>query len=113
MCMGGSADFTLPTLVQGGSGVITGLGNVVPKACVKVYELYAAGKIAEAQRVQAMVAHGDWAVIAGGVTGTKAALQMYFGYGGHARRPLPRADDEGRRKIKEALREVVELENSL
>jgi dihydrodipicolinate synthase/N-acetylneuraminate lyase len=70
MCMGGSADFTLQTMIAGGSGIITGLGNIVPKACVKVFNLYAEGKVEEAQRVQGIVARGDWGVIKGGVTGT-------------------------------------------
>ena len=47
MCMGGSADFTLPTLIAGGSGIVTGLGNFAPKACVKVFELWAEGKLEE------------------------------------------------------------------
>lgn len=113
MCMGGSADFTLQTLIAGGSGIITGLGNVVPKACVKVYDLYAQGKVEEAQKVQAIVARGDWGVIAGGITGTKSALQTYFGYGGYARRPLPKPSPEDVAKYEAALKEVVELEKSL
>ena len=113
MCMGGSADFTLQTLIAGGSGIITGLGNVTPKACVKVYELYKAGKLAEAQKMQAVVARGDWGVIAGGVSGTKSALQAHYGYGGFARRPLPKPSKEEDAKHKQALQEVVDLENSL
>ena len=113
MCMGGSADFTLQTLIAGGSGIITGLGNVVPKACVKVYNLYAEGKVEEAQKIQAVVARGDWGVIAGGVTGTKAALESYFGYGGFARRPLPKPSKDEIVKYEEMMKEVVELENSL
>jgi 4-hydroxy-2-oxoglutarate aldolase len=113
MCMGGSADFTLPTLIGGGSGVITGLGNVVPKACVKVFDLYAAGRIDEAQKMQITVARGDWAVITGGVSGTKSALETYFGYGGYARRPLPRPTKQEAARYAEVLREVVELERKL
>ena len=113
MCMGGSADFTLQTLIAGGSGIITGLGNVTPKACVKVYELYKAGKLAEAQKLQAIVARGDWGVIAGGVPGTKSALQSHYGYGGISRRPLPKPSKEEDEKYKQALQEVVDLENSL
>lgn len=113
MCMGGSADFTLQTMIAGGSGVITGLGNVVPKACVKVFDLYAEGKMEEAQRLQAIVARGDWGVIAGGITGTKSALQSYFGYGGYARRPLPKPSAEDVAKYEAALKEVVELEMTL
>jgi len=113
MCMGGSADFTLQTMIAGGSGVITGLGNVVPKACVRVYDLYAEGKVEEAQKLQAIVARGDWGVIAGGITGTKSALQTYFGYGGYPRRPLPKPSKEDVARYETALKEVVELENSL
>lgn len=113
MCMGGSADFTIQTLVAGGSGIITGLGNIVPKACVKVYDLYAAGKTEEAQKVQAIVARGDWGVIYGGVSGTKSALQTYFGYGGYSRRPLPKPSKEDDQKYAEMLKEVVEFEKTL
>ncbi|OAP63740.1 hypothetical protein AYL99_02967 [Fonsecaea erecta] len=113
LCLGGSADFTLQTLIAGGSGIITGLGNVAPKACVKVYDLYAQGKVEEAQKLQAIVARGDWGVIAGGISGTKSAMQSYFGYGGYARRPLPKPTKVEVAKWEEMLKEVVELENSL
>jgi len=113
MCMGGSADFTLQTMIAGGSGIITGLGNVTPKACVKVFELYAQGKVDEAQKMQAVVARGDWGVIAGGITGTKAALESFYGYGGFPRRPLPKPSKEDRQRYDSMLKEVVELENSL
>jgi len=113
MCMGGSADFTLQTMIAGGSGVITGLGNVVPKACVKVFDLYAEGKVEEAQKLQAIVSRGDWGVIAGGITGTKSALESYFGYGGYARRPLPKPSKEDVARYEAALKEVVALEKTL
>jgi len=113
MCMGGSADFTLQTMIAGGSGIITGLGNVVPKACVKVFDLYAQGKVEEAQKMQAIVARGDWGVIAGGITGTKAAMESFFGYGGYARRPLPKPSKDDVARYESMLKEVIELENSL
>lgn len=113
MCMGGSADFTLQTLIAGGSGIITGLGNVVPKACVRVFDLYASGKVAEAQKAQTIVAHGDWGVIKYGITGTKTGLENYFGYGGYPRRPLPRFSKEQIEHCNKALKEVVAFENSL
>jgi dihydrodipicolinate synthase/N-acetylneuraminate lyase len=113
MCMGGSADFTLPTMIAGGSGIVTGLGNVAPKACVKVFDLWVAGKLEEAQKVQAVVARGDWAAIAGGIVGTKSGLETYFGYGGFARRPLPKPSKQDVAKYAENFREVVELEQSL
>lgn len=111
--MGGSADFTLQTLIGGGSGIICGLGNMTPKACVRLIDLYAQGKVAEAKKLQAVVARGDWAAIAGGIVGTKSALESYFGYGGVARKPLPRPTQGEVARWKEAFAEVVELEKGL
>lgn len=113
MCMGGSADFTLQTLIVGGSGVICGVGNIVPKVCVKIIDLYAAGKLAEAKKLQAVVARGDWAAISGGIVGTKSALDTYFGYGGVARRPLPPVTKAEGMEFASDFKEVVELENTL
>ncbi|KAK4693801.1 hypothetical protein P7C71_g3660, partial [Lecanoromycetidae sp. Uapishka_2] len=113
MCMGGSADFTLQTLIVGGSGVICGIGNVAPNACVKIINLYAAGKLPEARKLQAVVARGDWAAIAGGIVGTKSALETYFGYGGAARRPLPRVTKAEIKKFANDFGEIVELEKAL
>ncbi|KAI9890786.1 MAG: hypothetical protein M1814_003570 [Vezdaea aestivalis] len=113
MCMGGSADFTLQTLVAGGSGVIGGLGNIAPKACVKLLELYSAGKLKEAQKLQAVVAKGDWAAIQGGIVGTKSALQTHFGYGGVARKPLPSPSLEEAARYAREFKELVALEKTL
>ena len=113
MCMGGSADFTLQTLIVGGSGVICGVGNIAPKACIRIVQLFAEGKLAEAKKVQAVVARGDWAAIAGGILGTKCALETYRGYGGIPRRPLPRASKSETLKYASEFREILELENAL
>ncbi|KAK2737632.1 hypothetical protein FQN55_000988 [Onygenales sp. PD_40] len=112
MCMGGSADFTMQTLIGGGSGVICGLANIAPRACVKVIELYKAGKLAEARKLQEVVARGDWAAIQGGVVGTKSGLLSHFGYGGYGRKPLPRPSKQEVLKYSEGFKELVAIENS-
>ncbi|CAN9213983.1 unnamed protein product [Alternaria alternata] len=113
MCMGGSVDFTLQTLIGGGSGIIGGMANIAPKTCVKLVELFEAGKLAEARKLQAIVARGDWAAIQGGIIGTKAGLMAHFGYGGYARKPLPRPGKDEVRKWRDAFDELVKTENSL
>ncbi|RMZ79378.1 hypothetical protein DV738_g3301, partial [Chaetothyriales sp. CBS 135597] len=113
LALGGSADFTLQTLIAGGSGIITGLGNIVPRACVRVYDLYKEGKLEEAQKLQAIVAGGDWGVITGGVVGTKSGLESAFGYGGFARRPLGRPSKEQETKWNAILAPAVEVEKEL
>lgn len=113
MCLGGSADFTLQALVVGGSGVICGVGNISPKACVQVFNLYVCGQLAKAKEAQAIVARGDAAAIKGGIVGTKSALQSFYGYGGVARQPLPRPGKADTERYRESFRELVEYEESL
>ncbi|KAF2235031.1 aldolase [Viridothelium virens] len=113
MCMGGSADFTLQTLIGGGSGIIAGLGNISPKACVEVMNLFEAGKLKEARKMQAILARGDWAAIQGGIVGTKSAMQSYLGYGGYGRKPLPRPGKAEAGKWAKDFEELMLLEKSL
>ena len=112
-CFGGSADFILPTMVVGGSGAICGLANIAPKACVRIFTLYAASQIKEAQKLQAIVARGDWAAISNGVVGLKSALETYYGYQGFGRKPLPRPSAEEAQQYAKEFEEVVQLERSL
>ena len=84
---GGSADFLLQTLAVGGHGVIAGLANIAPKACVELQRLYTVGKHEQARELQYVVARGDWVAIKGGFPSVKAALRTYYGYGGEARKP--------------------------
>lgn len=110
---GGSADFTLQTLIAGGSGVIAGLGNLMPRSCVRVMDLYQKGKVEEAQQLQGVVARADWLALSGGLVGTKSALQTYRGYGNLPRRPCVPPSAEEAERIKEYIREGMEMEKSL
>ena len=76
-------------------------------------QLFEAGKYKEAQKLQAIIARGDWAAIQGGIVGTKAAMQSYFGYGGYCRKPLPRPGKEETKRWRELFEEIVALEESL
>ena len=110
---GGSADFILQTLIAGGDGVIAGLANIAPKACVKIVELYRKGDLAQAQKLQSIVARGDWVAIKGGFVAVKSALRLYEGYGGSPRRPCTAPDKAGLAVLYEQFREIMELERSL
>lgn len=113
LVLGGSADFTMQSLVGGGHGILAGLANIAPKSCIEIMRLYRAGQITEAQKVQEVVARGDWAAIQGGIVSTKAGMEAWFGYGGFGRAPLPRPGAEESAKWKEGFRELVALEKSL
>ncbi|KAK3316251.1 hypothetical protein B0H66DRAFT_287690 [Apodospora peruviana] len=113
LVLAGSADFSIQSLVAGGHGILAGLANIAPKACIKTIELYKQGKTAEAQAMQEIVSEGDWTAIQGGVVGVKAGLQSWTGYGGYARSPLPKPTAEQAKKWKESFRDLVMLEKSL
>ncbi|KAI1499522.1 dihydrodipicolinate synthetase [Biscogniauxia marginata] len=113
LVLAGSADFSIQSLIGGGHGILAGLANIAPKACIKTIELYKAGKYDEAQKMQATVSQGDWTAIQGGVVGVKAGLQSWMGYGGYARSPLPKPTAEQTKLWKEGFRDLVMLEKSL
>ncbi|KAK0616006.1 hypothetical protein B0T17DRAFT_619581 [Bombardia bombarda] len=113
MAFGGVCDFTVQTLASGGSGIIAGGANVMPKVCVKVWNLYAEGKTEEAIALQKILSKGDWVLTKAAIAGTKQAIQSYFGYGGFPRRPLKRLDKARVAAIEEGVKEVMEVEKSL
>ncbi|KAF2433225.1 dihydrodipicolinate synthetase-like protein [Tothia fuscella] len=113
MSFGGMADFTAQTAMSGGSGIIAGGANVLPKTCVKVWSLWAEGKYDEATSMQKVLSKGDWVLTKAAIPGTKSAIQSYYGYGGYPRRPLKRLNESQVRNVKEGIREVMTLENSL
>lgn len=113
MTMGGSADFTLQTLVVGGKGIIGGLANIAPMACVELFNLYTNGEKETAEKMQAVVARGDWVAIKGGVVSTKSCLNSYFNYGGFGRKPLPRPTAQQVEEVKDEFEELLLLEEFL
>ena len=113
LVLGGSADFTMQSLIGGGHGILAGLANIAPKSCIEITRLFRAGKYAEAAAMQEIVARGDWAAIQGGIVSTKAGMEAWLGYGGYARSPLPRPTSEESEKWKEGFRELYLLEKSL
>lgn len=113
MAFGGMCDFTTQTLVSGGSGIIAGGANVMPKLCVKVWDLYAEGKIQESIDLQKTLSKCDWVLTKAAIAGTKSAIQSYYGYGGYPRAPLKRLGEVKTTAIKDGIAEAMEIEKSL
>lgn len=113
MAFGGMCDFTTQTLISGGSGIIAGGANVMPKVCVRVWNLYAEGKKDEAEALQRVLSKCDWVLTKAAVPGTKSAIQSYFGYGGYGRRPLRRLEKVKVSSIEDGIKEVMDIEKSL
>ncbi|PKY06959.1 dihydrodipicolinate synthetase family protein [Aspergillus campestris IBT 28561] len=112
LTFGGSADFILPTLSVGGAGIIGGIANLIPRSCIQVRVLHLDGKVAEAQKAQAVVARADWLAIKGGFVAVKSALQSYRGYGGQPRRPCMAPSPTEAAALSEAFSEAMEMEKS-
>lgn len=113
LVLAGSADFTIQAAVAGGHGILAGLGNIAPKACVKTLELFQDGRYTEAQEMQSVLSKADWAAIQGGVVGVKAGLEAWLGYGGFARAPLPRPTSAEVEEWMEGFRGIFALEKRL
>lgn len=114
MAFGGMADFTLQTLVSGGSGIIAGGANVLPRLIVKVWSLWEEGKVAEAVQLQSLLSQGDWVLTKTAIPGTKAAIQTYYGYGGgRVRAPLKKLDEAGIEAVKAGTAEAIKAEFEL
>ena len=113
MAFGGMADFTLQTGVSGGSGIIAGGANVLPRTIVQVWNLWSQGKLEEAMELQKVLSKGDWVLTKASVPGTKAAIDFAYGYGGFPRRPLRRLSAEEVKKLGEGIDEVLKVELSL
>ena len=113
LTMGGSADFIVQTLAVGGHGVIAGLANLAPKACIRVIELCGKGESEAARKMQAVVAGGDWATIKGGFVSVKSGLEAFYGYGGEPRKPCAAFTPKQKEALRAELSELMELERSL
>ena len=74
----GSSSVFLQGLVVGSAGIIGALPNVVPRAHVKLYKLWKAGNLAEAQKLQAQLANADWELQKlGSIAGIKRGGRRY------------------------------------
>ncbi|BDD57061.1 hypothetical protein MPDQ_007406 [Monascus purpureus] len=113
VAFGGVADFTLQALVSGGSAMLVGTANVIPRLCVHIFNLWAAGRLAEAIEVQKLLSDADWVLTKSAIPGTKSAIQSYFGYGGYARRPLARFTESQAKAVADGIKEAFEVEKTL
>jgi 4-hydroxy-2-oxoglutarate aldolase len=110
--MGGSADYVIQTLV-GGHGVIAELANIAPRASLQVIELFLHEKAEEARETQAIVARGDWVAIKGDFVAVKAALNMYYSFGGEPRRRYVAPVRQAQAVMRELLNELMDAESRL
>ncbi|KAF8636682.1 hypothetical protein AX17_003488 [Amanita inopinata Kibby_2008] len=98
LVLGGYADFIVPSAFANAHGAITGLANIAPHAINHLFRTaekakQGRGALAEAQRLQGIIARADYTIAKASIAGTKALLNRLYGYGGAPRRPLPVMED--------------------
>jgi len=115
--LSGSGENFLPFLTVGGQGCIPGLGNIVPRALVRLFDLYtnnSADQWKEIQRLQATLVGPDQALFrSNGISGVKSAMQSVLGYGGLPRAPLLPTSQELQEKILKAIEPALVIERQL
>ncbi|KAI0378180.1 putative dihydrodipicolinate synthase [Hypomontagnella monticulosa] len=88
----GYIDILLPSIASGAAGAISGLPNLVPRTCARLWELASSipGTVEykEAQHLQNRIALADGFLQKIGFAGMKMLLHKRFGYSPLPRRPL-------------------------
>ncbi|CAG7917510.1 unnamed protein product [Penicillium olsonii] len=113
VAFGGIADFSLQTLVSGGSAILAGGANVLPRLCVRIFTLWSEGRLTEAIEAQQQLSAADWVLTKAAIPGTKGAIQSYYGYGGFPRRPLSRLTDAQYQTIADKIKPAMDVEATL
>lgn len=116
----GSSDWLLPCLSGGGSGCVTGVANVFPKATVKLFALWKAGAVSEATRLQGLIALAERACKEG-IAPTKFATAYFAGPAAgvpdlerfRPRRPYQPSSQAIRDWVVEVMQPLVEIESAL
>ncbi|HEK84983.1 MAG TPA: dihydrodipicolinate synthase family protein, partial [Candidatus Aminicenantes bacterium] len=103
----GSASILYSALDMGACGAILALANVAPELCVKLYELFAAGKKEEAKELQYKLIPLNRALTETyGIAAVKYALDRRGYYGGPGRSPLLPLESKAQIEINNYLTEL-------
>lgn len=113
LALSGVADAIVPALSVGGHGAIVGAANIFPRACVRVYDLYTAGRFDEARTAQQQLAQADWSLTKRAIPGFKSVLQKVHGYGGLPRQPVLPLSTQAEELLVKELQDMVLVEQKL
>jgi 4-hydroxy-2-oxoglutarate aldolase len=108
----GSGYVVLPALVMGARGAILGVANAAPSHCVRIYELFREGRIAEATALQLDIVPLNKAVMETyGIAGLKHAVGMIGQTGGRIRSPLLPLAADAAAVIARLMNELPKIES--
>lgn len=103
--LSGDDSLTLPLLALGGSGVVSVVGNIVPKDVLQMIASWNAGKVADAQKQHAKLFPlcRDMLGLATNPIPLKAAMELLGRDTGEVRLPLTRLDEASVVKLRKTL----------
>jgi 4-hydroxy-2-oxoglutarate aldolase len=104
--LAGSANYFLDLLSKGGTGGVLSLANIIPQACVDLYEAFASGNLDEAKKKnESLVSLNKQVSGKYSVAGVKAAMDLMGFTGGSPRRPLKPVTEEQRKDLEKTLKD--------
>ncbi|KAK5943517.1 hypothetical protein PMZ80_004525 [Knufia obscura] len=98
--LAGQSDWLIPAMAVGSVGCITGIANLYPKTCIRIFDLQRKSQFEEATSLQKELAKMEWGFAKGGINGTKWVVSKLRGYpetSSHCRRPYPQFSSEEKR----------------
>jgi 4-hydroxy-2-oxoglutarate aldolase len=102
--LAGGINFFYSSLHVGAAGGVLSLANVLPDACVEVYDLFARGRYDRARELSAGLIRLNQSISgAWGVAGVKAAMDLVGLRGGRPREPLMPVPTEAIAQIKQTM----------
>ena len=103
--LSGDDSLTLPLMSVGGEGVISVVGNIVPKDMIAMCDAFAAGKTAEACRLHHKLFHlcRDLLGLSTNPIPIKAAMKLLGRDTGEMRLPMTPLEAEEEKKLKQTL----------
>lgn len=103
----GTGGAMFPALTIGAKGVVPALGNIAPRECVEIFDLFHKGELDKARELQLRMIRPNAAVTSKwGVAGLKAAMDELGYFGGAPRAPLQPLGESERGKLRDILREA-------
>ncbi len=87
--------------------MVPALGNIAPRECVSIYNLFCEGNMEQARNLQLRMVRPNMAVTAKwGVPGLKAAMDEVGYFGGLPRSPLQPLPEADRAKLRAILQQA-------
>ncbi|KAF4762688.1 hypothetical protein N7455_012726 [Penicillium solitum] len=113
----GMSDWLVAAFAAGSTGCISGVANIFPRVMVEIYDLFMAGKIAEATALQKKLVQPEWGIGTSDVNGMKWIIAKERGYplsSAHCRRPFPKfADSEKQDRVVRLVAPLLATEEEL